>query len=149
MFAKGVDVSEHQGAHVNWEALRQNDGIGFAFLRATVGLRQDATYLRNYRRAGEAGILRGAYHYFYPVFDARVQAQRFAETVQESELPFVLDVEQDGTRVLQVQNFIDEFENITGKRLMIYTSQSKWHALIGHNVPWAQNQRPCVCHHDT
>jgi GH25 family lysozyme M1 (1,4-beta-N-acetylmuramidase) len=149
MFAKGVDVSEHQGAHVNWDALRRNDEVSFAFLRATVGLRQDATYLRNYRRAGEAGILRGAYHYFYPVFDARIQAQLFADTVQESELPFVLDVEEAGIRVLQVQDFIDEFENITGKKLMIYTSMSKWHALIGHNVPWSREHDLWVAHYTT
>ncbi len=147
MYAKGVDVSEHQGAHVNWQALRQNDDVSFTILRATIGLRQDSTYLRNYRRAGEAGILRGAYHYFYPVFDARVQAQRFAATVQDSELLFVLDVEQPGTRVQHVQDFIDEFQNITGKTLMIYTSISKWHGLIGHNIPWASQHDLWVAHY--
>jgi GH25 family lysozyme M1 (1,4-beta-N-acetylmuramidase) len=147
MFAKGVDVSEHQGPHVDWNALRQNDGVSFTILRATVGMRQDSTYLRNYRRAGEVGILRGAYHYFYPVFDARAQARRFAETVQESELPFFLDVEESGMNAEHVLDFIDEFQTVTGRAPMIYTSISKWHGLIGQNIPWARNHELWVAHY--
>ena len=47
MKAKGVDVSHHQGLNIDWRKLRDDDGISFAFLRATVGQRKDSTYLRN------------------------------------------------------------------------------------------------------
>ena len=145
MKAVGVDVSTYQGQNIHWKKVR-DDGISFAFLRATVRLEKDDTYLLNYERAGEAGILRGAYHFLYPQYDAKQQAQLFAETLLESELPPVLDVERTGLTEIHVRTFLNEFERIAGRKAMIYTSMSKWHELVGANTPWASEHQLWVAH---
>jgi len=145
MRAKGVDVSKWQGDGVDWKKLREN-GISFAFLRATVGLRVDNTYQLNYRRAGEADILRGAYHYLYP-HDVEQQAELLANTFQESELPPVLDVEQAELTEAHVRAFLNAFESITGRKAMVYTSMYKWHTLVGVDTPWASAHDLWVAHY--
>ena len=61
----GVDVSNNQGA-INWTALA-NDGVRFAWIKATEGATwTDPLFAENMRRAQEAGIRVGAYHYARP-----------------------------------------------------------------------------------
>jgi GH25 family lysozyme M1 (1,4-beta-N-acetylmuramidase)/murein DD-endopeptidase MepM/ murein hydrolase activator NlpD len=138
MNAKGVDVSHHQGDKIDWQQFRAN-GISFCFLRASVGLSADEMYQLNHTRAGEAGILRGSYHYLFSEADQKAQAQVFAQTLRQGELPPVVDVEQSGLTEGKVRTFIDEFEALTGQKLIIYTSQSKWHELVGRDTPWASD----------
>jgi lysozyme len=138
MNAKGVDVSHHQGNTIDWQQFRAN-GITFCFLRASVGLSSDDTYPHNHARAGEAGILRGSYHYLFSEADQKGQARLFAQTLLQGELPPVADVEQAGLTEAKVRTFVDEFEALTGQKLIMYTSQSKWHDLVGRNTPWASD----------
>ena len=60
---KGVDVSHYQG-EIDWRALRQN-GVRFAYIKATEGASlRDPRFTENWRRSHDAGMVRGAYHYF-------------------------------------------------------------------------------------
>jgi GH25 family lysozyme M1 (1,4-beta-N-acetylmuramidase) len=95
MNAIGIDGSYWQGLNIDWKKVR-GSGISFVFLRATSGIKKDSSYSANYSGAGDAGILRGSYHYFYPQYDIVQQARLFATTILDEELPPVLDVEQDG-----------------------------------------------------
>ena len=139
MNAKGVDVSHHQGDKIDWQQFRAA-GISFCFLRASVGLDTDDVYQLNHSRAGEVSILRGSYHYLFSEADQKAQAQVFAQALRPGELPPVVDVEQSGLTEEKVRTFIDEFEALTGQKLIVYTSQSKWHELVGRNTPWASGR---------
>jgi lysozyme len=52
----------------------------------------------NWYNAKEAGVLRGAYHFYLPQKDAKLQAENFLDVVRIKigDLPPVIDVETDG-----------------------------------------------------
>ena len=96
----GIDVSHHQD-NIDWDAVKamqvQQIKIDFVFIKATEGLgRVDNTFRRNWFNARQAGIPRGAYHYFIPSKSGKAQAENFIETIQleKGDLPPVLDIEQ-------------------------------------------------------
>ena len=96
----GIDVSHHQD-NIDWDAVKamqvQQIRINFAFIKATEGLgRVDNAYRRNWFNAKQAGIPRGAYHYFISSKSGKAQAQNFIETIrlEKGDLPPVLDIEE-------------------------------------------------------
>jgi lysozyme len=96
----GIDVSHHQQV-INWALVQsmqvQHIKIGFCFIKATQGLEGlDAQFKRNWSKARQNGITRGAYHFFIATKSGKLQAQHFMEevTLQKGDLPPVLDVEQ-------------------------------------------------------
>ena len=96
----GIDVSHHQ-ATIDWQAVKdmqdKNIKIGFAFIKATEGLSNtDNAYRRNWFKAKEQHISRGAYHFFIASKSGKAQAQNFIETValEKGDMPPVLDIEQ-------------------------------------------------------
>jgi lysozyme len=96
----GIDVSRHNGP-INWTDVKQMNikgiQIQFAFIKATEGIgSNDPRFERNWTKSREAGITRGAYHYFNTGKDGKLQAQNFITTVgdlQKGDLPPVLDIE--------------------------------------------------------
>jgi lysozyme len=125
----GIDVSHHQGP-IDWRAVRRG-GVHFAFIKATEGGDwTDPAFARNWRRAREAGVLRGAYHYYRPQTHSAVQARHFLRTVRlaPGDLPPVLDVEvtdgvSDATLRRGVRNWLRIVEAETGKRPILYVSR--------------------------
>ena len=99
----GLDVSHHQGT-VDWEKVASatiggKARVEFVFIKATEGKSHlDRKFLRNFRKAGEYGLIRGAYHYFSPDVSGDRQARYFMDNVQleEGDLPPVLDIEELG-----------------------------------------------------
>ena len=96
----GIDVSHHQAA-INWGDVKnmqdQNLKIGFVFIKATEGLSGvDNTFRRNWFKAKEAKLPRGAYHYFIASKSGKAQAENFIDNVilQKGDLPPVLDIEK-------------------------------------------------------
>lgn len=96
----GIDVSKYQ-SYVDWEEVSQmkvkDISIGFVFMKATEGLdNTDHFFKRNWQRAKDAGLTRGAYHFFIAGKSGREQAEHFIEEVdlQKGDLPPVLDIEQ-------------------------------------------------------
>src|SRR5215213_3249433 len=64
----GIDVSRYQNI-VDWESVKsmqvETIQISFAFIKATEGVRnEDVFFKRNWKKAREAGLARGAYHFF-------------------------------------------------------------------------------------
>lgn len=95
----GIDVSRYQG-QINWLLVKKMKSrdvqIGFAIIKATEGERLvDAQFSRNWRKSREAGIPRGAYHFFRAHLDATAQARLFIKnvTLLPGDLPPVLDIE--------------------------------------------------------
>src|SRR3954469_6537413 len=96
----GIDVSHHQD-DINWDLVKnmqvKNIKIGFAFIKATEGIgRVDSHFNQNWFRSKDAGLCRGAYHFFLATKSGKLQAQNFIDVVnlKRGDLPPVLDVEQ-------------------------------------------------------
>ena len=90
----GIDVSAYQG-RIDWAVVASHQ-VKFAFIKATEGATlRDPRFRRNWEGARQAGVYRGAYHYFQPNSDAVRQANLFTRTVPlaAGDLPPVLDVE--------------------------------------------------------
>lgn len=130
----GVDVSRWQG-DINWPKLR-TQGANFAYIKATDGGDHlDPMFKKNWRAAKEAGMRRGAYHFFYWCRTAGEQADWFIRNVprEPGALPPVIDVEYNGEssckrrlspeRVREkMQVFMDKLEAHYGQRPIIYTA---------------------------
>lgn len=130
----GVDVSRWQG-DVDWKKLR-SQGANFAWIKATDGGDHlDPMFRKNWREAKQAGLKRGAYHFFYWCRTAGEQADWFIRNVprEAGALPPVIDVEWNGqsscktrpsrARVLEkMQVFMDKLEQHYGQRPIIYTA---------------------------
>lgn len=96
----GIDVSKYQGL-IDWSAVKEmkvgHVQIGFVFIKATEGLgNEDALFERNWKKAGSAGLVRGAYHFFLATKSGKLQADNFIHSVsiRPGDLPPVLDIEQ-------------------------------------------------------
>ncbi|MEH0155298.1 glycoside hydrolase family 25 protein [Limibacter armeniacum] len=90
----GIDVSYYQ-EQIDWSKVSQ-DEIVFCFIKATEGISiQDSKFHHNWAQASEAGIIRGAYHFFRPTVKPHIQAKKYIENVklEEGDLPPVLDLE--------------------------------------------------------
>lgn len=130
----GIDVSRWQG-EMDWATLR-SQGANFAYIKATDGGDHlDPMFKTNWKRAKDAGIRRGAYHFFYWCRAASDQADWFIRNVPRDPdaLPPVIDVEYNGessckmrlsrARVQEkMQVFMDRLERHYGKRPVIYTA---------------------------
>ncbi|HEV3252147.1 MAG TPA: GH25 family lysozyme, partial [Puia sp.] len=129
----GIDVSKYQDI-IDWELVKemkvQNVHIGFAFIKATEGLgNEDAYFGRNWKKAKEAGLIRGAYHFFLATKSGRMQAENFINsvTLKEGDLPPVLDIEQnygvppDKLRE-RVKEWLETIHNYYGVPPIIYTN---------------------------
>ena len=130
----GIDVSKWQGA-VNWKSV-QEAGIAFAFARATYGISVvDSYFESNWPAMKDAGIIRGAYHFFLATEDPAQQAEFFIRTVgslDPGDLPPVIDVESgSGTSsnlAAEVQTWLNAVEQGLGRKPIIYTAPSYWNA---------------------
>ncbi len=130
----GVDVSRWQG-DIDWSRLR-TQGANFAYIKATDGGDHvDPMFRTNWKRAKEAGLKRGAYHFFYWCRTAGEQAEWFIRNVPRDPdaLPPVIDVEWNGESRCKkrpspekvrekMQVFMDMLERHYGKRPVIYTA---------------------------
>ena len=130
----GVDVSRWQG-EMDWARLR-TQGANFAYIKATDGGDHlDPMFKTNWKRAKDAGLKRGAYHFFYWCRTAGEQADWFIRNVPRDPdaLPPVIDVEYNGESsckyrlsrakaIEKMQVFMDKLERHYGKRPIIYTA---------------------------
>lgn len=90
----GIDVARFQTA-IDWPTARAN-GVNFAFIKATEGGdRLDEMFASHWRGAGQAGVRRGAYHFFYHCRPPEEQARWFFRHVprRSGDLPPVIDME--------------------------------------------------------
>lgn len=129
----GIDVSKYQQL-VDWESVKgmdvENVKIGFAFIKATEGnANEDKCFKRNWKKTKDAGVVRGAYHFFISTKSGRTQAENFIGSVDLSpgDLPPVLDVEQTyGVAPDKIRQRVKEWlvivENYYGIKPIIYTN---------------------------
>src|SRR5689334_394117 len=95
----GIDVSRYQ-QFIDWDNVKQmqveNVKIDFAFIKATEGVNNvDPFFQRNWKKAKDAGVPRGAYHFFIATRSGKSQAENFIKKVEveADDLPPVVYVE--------------------------------------------------------
>ncbi len=130
---KGVDVSHYQG-EIDWQALRAG-GVRFAYIKATEGAHfRDPRFAENWRRSREAGVPRGAYHFFSLCKPGAEQAANFIAAIPAGDLnlPHALDAEQMevcpdsqaiADPVAEIVAFLDAVEKRFGRRPLVYTTR--------------------------
>ncbi len=129
----GIDVSKYQNI-IDWGSVKDmkvnNVEIGFTFIKATEGLDdEDAFFERNWRKSKNAGLIRGAYHFFLATKSGRQQAGNFIHSVriEPGDLPPVLDIEQaygvpaDKLRE-RVREWMETIQGYYGVMPIIYTN---------------------------
>src|SRR5215471_3207072 len=129
----GIDVSKYQQL-IAWDQVKamqvKKVKLGFAFIKATEGIGNvDPQFKRNWKRSKDAGMIRGAYHFFLATKDGRMQAENFMSAVnlKTGDLPPVLDIEQTygvTKEVLksEVREWLDIVETNYNVRPIIYTN---------------------------
>lgn len=136
----GIDVSRWQ-SDIDWRQARAS-GVSFAYIKATEGGDMlDPMFRAHWDGAGQAGVPRGAYHFFYLCRPAVEQARWFIENVPRDRraLPHVLDMEwtphsptctrrPDGAFLrAEADRFLDMLEDHYGKRPVIYAPLDFYH----------------------
>ncbi len=129
----GIDVSHYQD-DIDWKLVKEmrvkDIYLNFAFLKATEGINNvDENFKDNMEGALEAGIARGAYHFFIASKSGKLQAQNFIDAVnlKKGDLPPVLDVEKTyGASLIDLQDRLADWLTIIEKKYkvkpIIYTS---------------------------
>jgi len=93
----GIDISHHQDV-IDWDILERSD-IRFAFIKSTEGGdHKDTKFQENWKRAGDIGLIRGAYHFFTFCKSGYEQALNYIDSVpfEKNTLPPAIDLEFSG-----------------------------------------------------
>jgi lysozyme len=129
----GIDVSKYQQT-INWKDVKDMDvdgiKIGFAFIKATEGVGNvDNQFRRNWVKAEEQDICKGAYHFFIAGKSGKRQAANFIEMVnlKKGDLPPVIDIEKSfGVSSSEIKKEVADWLNIVekyyGQKPLIYTN---------------------------
>mgnify|MGYP006278821121 FL=1 len=148
----GVDVSRYQG-QIDWHEAR-NAGTRFAYIKATEGGdHADENFALHWMMAKDAGVPRGAYHFYYWCRPVQDQIKWFFQHVpaEKDALPPVLDVEWYGAAsekcpkkvpreqaLKSIRTFLTAVEKHYGKKPMIYTTIDFYRDIIDgdlHDYP--------------
>ncbi len=129
---RGIDVSEWQG-DIDFSAVRAA-GVEMVYIRAGVGGDyQDPLYRQNYRRAKDAGLLVGLYHYVTArtADQARQEARFFASLAGGTQPDCLLAMDFEAFGSLSRGEigdvglaFLEELEAVTGNPCAIYADAS-------------------------
>ena len=130
MTVSGIDVSSWQG-NVDFTQVA-GAGAGFVFLRLSSGQNVDTRFAANWPAAKNAGLVRGAYQYFWPARDVDEQVDVLVRTLRDSgfttdDLPPVLDLETlDGlapaTVAALAQHWLARVEAELHVKPLVYTA---------------------------
>jgi lysozyme len=134
----GIDVSNHSGA-VDWKQVR-DAGYTFGIAKASEGVdNPDRAFADHWAGMKEAGLIRGAYHFYVTEDDPREQAALFISrvTLEPGDLAPILDVElighgtQEEGLPARVETWLEVIEEHFGIRPMIYTDLGFWNQHFG------------------
>ncbi len=129
----GIDVSHYQDI-INWKSVKEMQEkkirIGFVFIKATEGINKiDPQFRRNWLKAEEQDIPKGAYHFFIASRSGKKQAENFIQMVnlKRGDLPPVLDIEKTygvSIRVIKAElsDWLKAVEKNYGVLPVIYTN---------------------------
>jgi GH25 family lysozyme M1 (1,4-beta-N-acetylmuramidase) len=134
--AIGIDISHHQPP-LDMQAIAEK--FDFVIIRTSHGTWPDTRYQEHYRRAKEAGLPVGFYHYMYGEYTANAQALTFLRTIEDLECDLgtwldVEDVKRVQARPEQIYTFLAKMYD-SALRTGIYTSKYLWSYIVGNSQP--------------
>ncbi len=130
----GIDVSHNNGP-VDWRQVAAG-GLAFAYAKATEGTGfVDPLFGTNWAAMKQAGLMRGAYHFFHPAKPVAAQADKFVSVVGHlagRDLPPMLDLEETvpqnewtgvtkAKRVALALDWLERVEKALGRKPIVYT----------------------------
>ncbi|MBM3151559.1 MAG: hypothetical protein FJZ96_05040 [Chloroflexi bacterium] len=139
----GLDLSKWNGA---WNASKAKEaGVVYVFIKASQAVHMDPRFEEHWKKAKDAGLLRGAYHYLDYTEPAATQADYFIDAIaaDPGELPSVVDYEEkrtDGDYNLcrsYLRDFLKQLQS-RGVKPMIYTSRGFWTKYGDTSESWLQ-----------
>jgi len=125
-------------------------GVQFCFIKATEGATfVDPRFGFNWQAARNAGLARGAYHFFHPAVSVTAQADIFLQTVPglaAGDLPPVLDLEAPqewspipvANRAALALSWLETVENALHLRPIVYLSAAFATDVLGNASELAQ-----------
>ena len=148
-YADGVDLSEWNKSNNLKKA--KNDGIQFVIIRSSFGYSDygfqhkgyDLYFEENYKKATQAGLLIGIYHYSYArtIEQAKQEAKRTLKVIngRKLELPIFYDVEDRS--LLSNDDGVDNKQFVTDKILAYINiiQQAGYRAGVYANLNWFTN----------
>lgn len=142
---RGVDVSRHQG-DIDWNALAA-DRTAFAYIKSSEGEHLvDTRFVDNWQAAEQAGVIRGAYHFFTLCRTGVDQAANMISTVPDEPgmLPPAVDLEFGGNCSArpsveefraELDAFLAAIEAEYRMRPVIYTNYEFYNAYLAQDPP--------------
>jgi lysozyme len=150
---RGIDISAFQ-KQIDWSKLDRRE-VDFILIKATEGATfKDRSFPDNWHNAGEAKLIRGAYHFFTFCKPGKIQAQNFIATVPvaTNTLPPIVDLEFSGncqTRLSkaalkqELQDYITEIQKVYQQIPILYVTHEFYDAYLQHefvqNPIWISN----------
>lgn len=135
---RGIDISAHNGA-IDFDAVKA-DGISFVYIKATEGADfKDPAFVDNYRKARNAGLKIGAYHFFRFNTPGHSQAINLLHSVasRRLDMPLVIDLEEwTNDKNMHTDsiagNLIEMITHLTdaGVPVMIYTNKDGYDRFV-------------------
>ena len=136
VFVEGIDVSHWQD-NIKWKKVAAS-GVNFALMKASESKKyKDKKFETNWIGCRQNGIRCGAYHFFRPSVDGKLQADNLLSQLdkvgygEKADLLPTLDCEDfDGSSKSkyqkELQACLDRVEAKIGKKPIIYTLRSFW-----------------------
>ncbi len=138
----GIDVSRYQET-IAWGEVKAMDvseiRLQFAFIKATEGVsKTDPKFTVNWKKSKQAGLYRGAYHFFIGSRSGKQQAAHFINNVklESGDLPPVLDIEQLNSATpeslrKEAMLWLQTVESHYGTKPIIYTNVDFYSRYLG------------------
>lgn len=142
----GIDVN-HYRPGVPLKTAKQQ-GVRFVIAKCTEGTSWVDNTFEGYKLESKNKFLPfGGYMYWRVIYDAARQAAHFVDTLEETELPPIVDIERYnnvqygtsiplrpiGTNVNHLKAVLVEIERLSKRKPMIYTNYNSWRVLMGDN----------------
>jgi hypothetical protein len=147
----GIDI--YHGNNINphdFADMAKSNSVYFAFIKATTGGNgKDSKFIDHWQMARKAGIVCGAYHFFWPITDSNLQVNNFVTQYKMASragvLPPVVDIEWTKTdskqneywnqvlttqRILIIKDYLQKIELILNVKPIIYTAYNFWQEYI-------------------
>lgn len=139
----GFDISSHNG-DIDFKASAK-DGMEFVWIKATEGVTfKDKNFPVNHAKAGEAGLKRGAYHFFRFDKDGVEQAINLLSTIGDRtlEMGVAIDIESSGNpqdineelikeRILAMAEYL----NLRGLAPTFYCNKADYYKYMAESFP--------------
>lgn len=141
----GIDISSHNGM-MNLHAAA-SDGVEFVWIKASEGETfRDKNFRLNHTKAGEAGLKRGAYHFFRFDKDGVTQAINMLEAIdnRKLEMGIAIDIESSGNpdtipaeKVKERLSAMVDYLNLRGFSPTLYSNKRDYYQYLDDSFPGA------------